>query len=208
MIDPTQLLLFCVTTVLLIFTPGPDIIYVMTRGMTQGRRAALAAATGFALGNFVHTFAAIVGLSALITSSATAYALVRYAGALYLVYLGVRLFRSKASLTGEAPLARLEARVIFRQSVLANVMNPKVALFFLAFFPQFIDRSRGSVPLQMLILGTTFVLLTQLCFSLVALGAGAIGAWLNRKRGFGARAGQFAGSILIGLGLRLAWPQR
>lgn len=208
MISATQLALFAVTSTVLIFTPGPDIIYVMTRGVAQGKKAGLAAAAGFALGNFAHTFFAIVGLSALVTSSATAFACVKYAGAAYLVYIGFKMLRSKSSLAAEGAAVELACRVIFRQSILANIMNPKVALFFLAFFPQFVDRSRGGVPMQMLILGSTFVVLTMLGFGLVALLSGEIGRWLNRSSKAGDRIGQVAGCILIGLGLRLAWPDR
>ena len=208
MVSLTQLALFAVASTLLIFTPGPDIIYVMTRGVAQGRKAALAAAAGFALGNFAHTFFAIVGLSALITSSATAFACVKYAGAAYLMYIGYRMLRSRAALVPEGEAGELQCRVIFRQSILANIMNPKVALFFLAFFPQFVDRARGGIPLQMLILGSTFVLLTMLGFGVVALLSGEIGRWLNRSAGAGNLIGQVAGCILIGLGLRLAWPER
>jgi len=208
MVSLTQLALFAVASTLLIFTPGPDIIYVMTRGVAQGRKAALAAAAGFALGNFAHTFFAIVGLSALITSSATAFACVKYAGAAYLMYIGYRMLRSRAALVPEGAAGELQCRVIFRQSILANIMNPKVALFFLAFFPQFVDRARGGIPLQMLILGSTFVLLTMLGFGVVALLSGEIGRWLNRSAGAGNLIGQVAGCILIGLGLRLAWPER
>jgi threonine/homoserine/homoserine lactone efflux protein len=208
MISLTRLAMFAATSTVLIFTPGPDIIYVMTRGMAQGRRAALSAAAGFALGNFVHTFFAVVGLSALITSSATAFACVKYAGALYLIYLGIRMVRSRAALSALAREKELQCRIIFRQSILANVMNPKVALFFLAFFPQFVEAGRGAVALQMLVLGAVFVLLTMICFGLVALCAGEIGRWLNRRSGAGNLVGRSAGCVLIGLGLRLAWPER
>ena len=208
MISPTRLAMFAATSTVLIFTPGPDIIYVMTRGMAQGRRAALAAAAGFALGNFVHTFFAIVGLSALITSSAVAFAAVKFAGAAYLIYLGVRMLRSGTAFTRPGREAGLECRVIFRQSILANIMNPKVALFFLAFFPQFVDAGTGAVAWQMLVLGVVFVLLTLACFGVVALCSGEIGRWLNRSPRAGNLVGQTAGCVLISLGLRLAWPGR
>ncbi|QWV94317.1 LysE family translocator [Geomonas oryzisoli] len=208
MVSFSQLALFAITSTVLIFTPGPDIIYVMTRGVAQGRKAGLAAAAGFALGNFAHTFFAIVGLSALITSSAAAFACVRYAGAAYLMYIGFKMLRSKASFVQEGGAGELAGWVIFRQSILANIMNPKVALFFLAFFPQFVDRTRGGVPMQMLILGSTFVVLTMLGFGVVALLSGEIGRWLNRSAGAGNRIGQVAGCILVGLGMRLAWPER
>jgi threonine/homoserine/homoserine lactone efflux protein len=124
------------------------------------------------------------------------------------MYVGYQLLTSKAALVSEGEAGHLQSRVIFRQSILANIMNPKVALFFLAFFPQFVDRTRGGVPLQMLVLGSTFVLLTMLGFGLVALLSGEIGRWLNRSSTAGNRIGQGAGCILIGLGLRLAWPER
>lgn len=208
MISLTQFALFSFTSIVLIFTPGPDIIYVMTRGMAQGRRAALSAAAGFAIGNFAHTFFAIAGLSALITSSATAFAAVKYAGALYLMYIGFKMLRSKASLVAGGRLGELQCRVIFRQSILANIMNPKVAVFFLAFFPQFVDASRGQVALQMLTLGSTFVVLTMIGFGIVALLSGEIGRWLNRSARIGNAVGQVAGGVLMALGLRLAWPDR
>lgn len=207
MISQTQLMLFVMTSVVLIFTPGPDVIYVMTRGVAQGRKAALAAAAGFSLGNFVHIFFAVVGLSALLASSARTFQLVKYAGALYLIYLGVRMFLSKAKLAGGGELKPLQGRTIFFQSIIANVLNPKVAIFFLAFFPQFLNKEQGSLPLQMLLLGTLFVVLTLICFSLVALCSGAIGAWLQNKPAIGNRLGRVAGSVLVLLGLRLAWPE-
>ncbi len=207
MISQTQLMLFAVTSVVLIFTPGPDIIYVMTRGVAQGRKAALAAAAGFSLGNFVHIFFAVVGLSALLASSARAFQLVKYAGALYLIYLGIRMFRSKADLAAAGELKPLQGRTIFVQSIIANVLNPKVAVFFLAFFPQFLDKEQGSLPLQMLLLGTFFVVLTLICFGLVGICSGTIGAWLQGRPAIGSRLGRAAGSVLVLLGLRLAWPE-
>ncbi len=207
MISSTQLMLFAATSVVLIFTPGPDIIYVMTRGMAQGRKAALAAAAGFSLGNFVHIFFSVVGLSALLASSARAFQLVKYAGALYLVYLGIRMFCSKVELAGGGGLKPLQGRTIFLQSILANVLNPKVAVFFLAFFPQFLDPQRGSLTLQMLLLGTLFVVLTMICFGLVSFCSGWIGVWLQSKPAIGSRLGRMAGSVLVLLGLRLAWPE-
>ncbi len=206
MISQAHLMLFIATSVVLIFTPGPDIIYVMTRGVAQGRKAALAAAAGFSLGNFVHIFFALIGLSALLASSARAFQLIKYAGALYLIYLGVRLFFSKSGSTDLAAMKPQRGRTIFIQSIVANVLNPKVAIFFLAFFPQFLDHNRGALPLQMLFLGTLFVVLTLICFGLVAFCSGGIGAWLQGKPAIASRLDRAAGSVLVLLGLRLAWP--
>lgn len=204
MISINQLALFCAASILLIVTPGPDIIYVMTRGMAQGRKAAMAAAAGFGLGNLVHTFFAIVGLSALLASSVTAFQFVRYAGAIYLIYLGIKMFLSAASFSSKIDAGNLRCRVIFRQSIIANVLNPKVAVFFLAFFPQFVDHSRGYIKIQMLIFGCTFVLLAVAGFSMVGICSGSIGNWLQKKPEIADKIGKVSGSILVMLGVRLA----
>lgn len=208
MITWPQLSLFCAASLVLIFTPGPDILYVMTRGIAQGRSAAFAAASGFSLGNIVHTLAAVVGLSAILASSATAFGLVKLAGGLYLVYLGIRLFRSgerPVTQNAEAPAKRLG--VIFRQSIIANLLNPKVAVFFLAFFPQFIRPENGSPQLQMLWLGLIFIVLTFMGFNLVGWFAGSLGEWLKMRPNAGRWIHRLAGSVLVGLGLKLAWPE-
>ncbi len=207
MVTWTQLSLFSAASLVLIFTPGPDILYVMTRGIAQGRGAAFAAASGFSLGNIAHTLAAAVGLSAILASSATAFGLIKLVGGLYLIYLGIRIFRAgEASISqnGTKPAKRLG--VIFRQSIIANLLNPKVAVFFLAFFPQFIQPENGSPQLQMLWLGFTFIVLTFIGFNLVGWFAGSLGDWLKRRPDAGRWIHRLAGSVLVGLGLKLAWP--
>ena len=206
MITATQLGLFAAASVVLIFTPGPDIIYVMTRGMAQGKKAALAAATGFALGNFGHTLFAVLGLSALLMSSATAFQVVKLAGAAYLIYLGIKIFRSSSPVAMDAGLAPMTAWAIFRQSIVANILNPKVAVFFLAFFPQFINGQNGSPQLQMIALGCVFVVLVMICFGTLGLCSGWIGVWLRKNQKIETRIGQVAGGILVALGLKLAIP--
>lgn len=208
MISLDQLLVFSLTSLLLIFTPGPDIIYVLTRGVAQGRRAALAAAMGFSLGNIGHTLFAVLGLSAILASSATAFTLVKVAGGLYLLYLGFKLWRADPALALSADGENKAARVIFRQSILANLLNPKVAVFFLAFFPQFVRPAQGQPALQMMVLGLAFVVLTMFGFGLVALGAGALGARLSARPSFSAWLHKGAGAILMLLGLRLIWTER
>ncbi len=208
MITWTQLTLFSAASIVLIFTPGPDIIYVMTRGVAQGRGAAFAAATGFSLGNIVHTLAAVVGLSAILASSANAFMLVKLAGGAYLIYLGIKLFRAgKLDLNQREEGNGKDLWVIFRQSVIANLLNPKVAVFFLAFFPQFIRPENGSPALQMLLLGLTFIVLTFIGFNLVGWFAGVVGSWLKKKPDAGTWIHRAAGSVLIALGLKLAWPE-
>lgn len=206
--DLSHLALFCAASVALILTPGPDNIYVLTRGIAQGRVAALAAAIGFALGNLVHTLFAILGLSALLASSATLFGLVKLIGGGYLVWLGIKMLRSAGTIRTEGEMPPVRPWLIFRQSIVANILNPKVAVFFIAFFPQFIDQQAGSVPLQMIMLGCIFVVLVAILFGLVGWFAGSLGAWLQQRPRTGRRLDLGAGTVLIGLGLKLAWPSR
>lgn len=199
-----QILLFSMTAVVLAFTPGPDIIYVLTRGAAQGRKAGFAAAAGFSLGNLAHTFFAVVGLSALIVSSATAFTVIKLAGACYLAWLGYRIFRSDGMISSASGMKPKAGWAIFRQSVTANLLNPKVAVFFLALFPQFIEGNRGMVAAQTVALGLLFIFWTFVCFGLVAYGSGFLNRWLTERPAFGSRINKIAGTILIGLGVRLA----
>ena len=208
MISIDQLALFSLASLILIFTPGPDIIYVLTRGVAQGRTAALAAALGFSLGNIGHTLLAVFGLSAILASSAVAFTAVKVAGGLYLIYIGYKLWTADPSLALNPAGEHKTARLIFRQSVLANILNPKVAIFFLAFFPQFVRPAQGHPALQMMILGLTFVVLTMLGFGLVALGAGALNTRLAARPSLSAWLHKGAGAVLVLLGLRLVWADR
>ncbi|NCD24720.1 MAG: LysE family translocator [Deltaproteobacteria bacterium] len=208
MVSLDQLALFSLASLVLIFTPGPDIIYVLTRGVAQGRAAALAAALGFSLGNIGHTLFAVCGLSAILASSATAFTLVKLAGGVYLIYLGVKLWRADPGLLLSGNGEHKASALIFRQSILANILNPKVAIFFLAFFPQFVRPDQGSPVLQMLILGLTFVVLTMLGFGVVAMGAGLLNSRLAARPALSAWLHKGAGAILVLLGLRLAWAER
>ncbi len=208
MISLDQFLVFSLTSLVLIFTPGPDIIYVLTRGVAQGRTAALAAALGFSLGNIGHTLFAVFGLSAILASSATAFTVVKIAGGIYLLYVGFKLWTADPALTLSGHGENKTARLIFRQSILANLLNPKVAIFFLAFFPQFVRPEQGLPAMQMLVLGLTFVVLTMFGFGLVALGAGALNSRLAARPSLSAWLHKGAGAILMLLGLRLIWADR
>ncbi len=203
----TNLLLFAGASIVLAFTPGPDIIYVMTRGIAQGRRAALAAAAGFSLGNIVHTSFAALGISAILASSAQAFLIIKILGAGYLIYLGIKMLRAGNGIDMQQEDEQKKPARIFGQSIIANILNPKVAIFFLAFFPQFTDPEMGSVPLQMLTLGLVFIAITFVCFSTVGLAAGQIGHLLQARTNLSRRINQLAGSVLIALGLSLAWAK-
>lgn len=204
--DHAAFLAFLVAALALNFAPGPDMLYVLGRSLGQGRKAGVVSALGIFAGCLVHIAAAALGLAALLQASATAYSIIRYAGAAYLVYLGVRMLLSKdaqaALVNGDgAPPVGL-ARV-FTQGVITNVLNPKVAMFFLAFLPQFVNAARGSVVFQIAVLGLIFDIGGTLVNIGVALFAGHIGNRLRQS----ARAARFqkwiTGSIFIGLGIRL-----
>jgi len=198
--------LFLAASALLAIAPGPDVIYVLTRGIAQGRRAGLAAALGFASGCIFHTVLAAVGIAALIRSSPLAFDLVRYAGAAYLVWIGIQALRHRSAFSIEAAGESRTLATIYRQSVIGNMLNPKVTLFFLAFLPQFVNAEAGHVGWQMALLGVLFMLVTIVVFGAIAIFAGWIGAWVRRKPAIGERLNVFAGLTFIGLGIRVALP--
>lgn len=207
MIDSTQLLLFISASFILAITPGPDIVYTLTRGIAQGRKAAMFAAMGFNFGVIFHTAFAALGLSAILRTSALAYQGIKYAGAAYLIYIGIQTWRSHSASAVEGKCDHLAPSTIFKQTVLCNVLNPKVALFFLAFLPQFVDASKGNVGIQMCILGFVFMLVSFPVFASIALFSGAIGDRLRGNPSIESWLKRVAGGVLVSLGLALAMPE-
>ena len=199
--------LFLIASALLALAPGPDIVYVLTRAITQGRRAGFAAALGFATGVIFHTALAVVGVAALIRSSEFAFMLVRYAGAAYLIYLGVRTLMSQGDVRLGQGGADIALWTVYKQSVIGNVLNPKVTLFFLSFLPQFINMKAGHMEWQMALLGVLFMLQTVIIFGAIAFFSGAIGDRLRTNPAIANRLNIFAGVIFIALGIRVAWPE-
>jgi threonine/homoserine/homoserine lactone efflux protein len=201
--SPTTFALFALAALVLLVIPGPSVLYVVAQSVSGGRRVGVASVLGIHVGTLVHVAAAAVGLSSLIVSSARAFEAVKLAGAAYLVYLGVRRLldrRAHAAAVAEArPLGDA-----FRQGIVVNTLNPKTALFFLAFLPQFVDVSRGSVPLQIVALGMTVVLLGLVSDSLYAMAAGGAGSWLRRSSRVAAGERYVTGGVLVGLGLTTA----
>ena len=199
--DSTRFVLFLAASAALILTPGPAVLYIVTRSMSQGRRAGLVSMLGIGLGNTVHALAAGLGLAALLSSSPLAFAAVKYLGAAYLVFMGVRALAAPAAkgAAAEAPPLPPGARV-FRDAVVVAVTNPKTALFFLAFLPQFADPRSPLAP-QMLLLGFTFVALAMLSDSGYALLAGSLGAWLRGRPGTAASGRWVSAVVYVGLGL-------
>lgn len=203
MLEVDQILLFATTAILLAVTPGPDIIYVITRGITQGRASAMAAAAGFSLGNIFHTAFVILGISAIIKASAIAFTMIKIAGAVYLAYIGIKIFMSKGGETAEKDDKLLKPRTVFLQSIIANILNPKVAIFFIALFPQFVRTQNGNEALQIAMLGMIFIMCTFLVFSACALFSGQIGEHLRKNEKSGNILNKLAGAVLISLGVLL-----
>ena len=205
--ETSTLALFAVAAVTLLVIPGPAVLYIVTRSVDQGRAAGLASVCGVHVGTLVHVAAAALGLSALLVSSATAYDTVRWLGAAYLVWLGVRrlLARDEDLPAAPGPDARRPGlRRIFAQGVVVNVLNPKTALFFLAFLPQFVDTSRGSVPFQVVVLGVAFVLLGLLSDGAYAMAASTGAGWLRRRPGVARASRLVSGGVLVSLGVTTA----
>lgn len=199
---PNDLAVFVTAALVLLLIPGPAVLYIIARSLDQGRSAGLASASGIATGTLVHVFAATVGLSALLVSSATAYSLLKYAGAAYLVYLGIKKLRESPSADAELTHAEpMPLRRLYGQGALVEVLNPKTAIFFFAFLPQFVNPSRGHVSLQFFFLGMLFIVLGLISDSTWALTAGSAAGWLRRHRGFTRNQQYLSGSVYLGLGL-------
>ncbi|HEY2982266.1 MAG TPA: LysE family translocator [Anaerolineales bacterium] len=208
--ETPRLLLFFVAALILLLTPGPAVLYIVARSIDQGRVAGLVSVLSIEAGNFVHVLAATFGLSALLMSSALAFSAVKYLGAAYLIYLGIRKLLSHPVPIQVPGAAAQSLRRIFTQGVLVAVLNPKTALFFLAFLPQFVDSSRGPVARQMLLLGCIFVLMALISDSLYALLADSLGQWVRRSPAFLRGERYVVGGVYVGLGITaaLAGPPR
>lgn len=200
--DPSRLWLFVLAAIALTATPGPNVLYIVTRGIGQGRRAAVTSALGVESALFIHVAASALGVSAIVASSAVAFTAIRWIGALYLVGLGIQAWRSDGlSVTRQELPAR--GRHLFRQGFVVSLLNVKVALFFLAFLPQFVDPSAPVRP-QLLLLGGLFVLSAAVTDLVYALTSGSLGRWLRDRPAFARFQGRVSGTVYIGLGLSAA----
>jgi threonine/homoserine/homoserine lactone efflux protein len=201
--------LFVTTGILLNLTPGPDTLYILGRSVADGRRAGVASALGISVGSIFHTGAAALGLSAFLATSAWAFTFVKMAGGAYLIFLGVRaLIERQHELTMPAHFKRRGAGAAFRQGILTNILNPKVALFFLAFLPQFIDAGAPSKTLAFVLLGLTFVMTGTTWCLIVAWFSSAFSARLRENPTVAGWLSRAVGSLFILLGLRLAFAAR
>jgi len=198
---------FLIAAFALNLAPGPDMLYVIGRSVGQGRKAGIVSSLGVFVGCWVHILAAAFGIAALLRSSPLAFNVVRYAGVAYLIYLGIKMLAQKADLASQQLKAE-SLSVIFRQGAITNMLNPKVAIFFLAFLPQFVDARRGNVVLQILLLGLIFNVGGTLVNLAVAYAGGTLGKLLRRNQSIARLQRRFTGLIFVGLGLRLAWQRR
>jgi threonine/homoserine/homoserine lactone efflux protein len=206
--DASTIAVFAVAAFVLLIIPGPAVLYIVARGIHQGRPAALVSVLGIGVGSLVHVAGAALGLSALLVSSAVAFSIVKYLGAAYLIYLGLRTMLARDARHVAIMPAPRRLRRIFLQGVIVQVLNPKIALFFFAFLPQFVDPGRGAVAGQVLFLGGLLVGMGVCSDGLYALLAGSLSGWLKGSAGFLRSQRYVTGSVYIGLGVTTALTGR
>ena len=201
-VEPETLAVFALAALAILAVPGPAVVDIVTRSIDQGRGAGLTSVLGIHVGTLVHLTAATVGLSAILVSSAMAFTVVKVLGALYLIVIGIRTLFGRADPADTDPQRPpRRRRRDFAEGIVVNVLNPKTALFFLAFLPQFVDPARGQASLQILVLGLTFVLLGLVTDSIWALAAGSAGATLRKSRRWAQVQRYVSGSVFVALGL-------
>lgn len=196
--------LFALAALGLLIVPGPAVTYIVTRSIDQGRSAGLVSVLGIHTGSLVHVAAATLGLSAILASSAVAFTTVKYLGAAYLVVLGIRTWLGRGE-GDRVEIARASLRRLYGQGFVVNLLNPKTALFFLAFLPQFVDPARGAAAGQILVLGAAFVGLGMLSDSTYALVAARLGSWLKTMPRFARNRRLFTGGVLVTFGVAAAF---
>lgn len=203
--DPSTLIPFVIASAILVLIPGPAVLYIVSTGIGRGRRMALASMLGIETGALFHVAAAAVGLSAVVANSVLAYSVIKYAGAAYLIYLGIKTLRSRDDSNPLKIPGATSARGAFQRGVIVNILNPKLALFFLAFLPQFILPARGSVPSpsvpgQLVFLGLLFISVAIVIDGIYAMTSGMIGNLLNRSERFAEGQRKVAGVTYLALG--------
>ena len=205
----TNIFLLFTATVLLCIIPGPDMLYIIARSTTQGRSAGVISCIGIALGGLVQTSAVALGLTGLFLVVPVAYDVVKYAGAIYLVYLGIRTILSREELVRSSSHAEKTSLTrTFWQGTFTTLLNPKVAFFYLAFLPQFVDKTQGHIPIQLLVLGLVFNSTGLVVDTSIALLASLLGIWLQQHTGAAKIIRWLTGGVFIGLGVRLAFSQQ
>jgi threonine/homoserine/homoserine lactone efflux protein len=198
--DISTIILFAAAASVLLIVPGPAVIYIVNRSLDQGKQAGIISVLGIGTGTLIHITAAALGISAVLASSVLAFSILKYAGAVYLIYLGIQKFLSKEELILENSHNKVEHSKIFYQGIIVNLLNPKTALFFLAFLPQFIDPYR-NVTLQILVLGLILVLMGLISDGMYALLAGYLGSWIKKKIKLLRAQKYISGTIYFALGV-------
>lgn len=208
MIEANVLLLFFTTSILLSLSPGPDNLFVLAQAAQQGVKAGFLVTLGLCGGLVVHTTAVTFGLAAVFAASATAFTILKFAGAGYLLFLAWQSFRAGAQTGPANKVDQLSPGKLFRRGIIMNVTNPKVSIFFLAFLPQFVDPRRGPLAMQFLLLGCLFIVATILVFGAVSILAGALGDKLRQSARAQLLLNRVAGTIFAGLAIKLATARR
>jgi threonine/homoserine/homoserine lactone efflux protein len=203
MIDPGMLTLFIPASLLLIIAPGPDILFVVAQGISSGKRAGFFTALGLAFGNSVHTLAAALGVSLIFKTSVVAFTVFKVAGALYLFYLAYKAIKHRKDLMKMNDEDSKPVHHLIARGFIMNVLNPKVALFFLAFLPQFVSKEAGSPLSQILLLGAIFIILVVIVFGAIGLTAGTFGQFLTRSQKANETLNWLCAVVFIGLGIKL-----
>ncbi len=206
--DVTGLLAFVIAALVVLLIPGPGVLYVVARSVAQGQRAGLVSVLGLSAGAFVHVVAATVGLSAVLLASATAFGVVKLLGAAYLIYLGIRAFLTRGSNDYVEASVPRSLRRVFRDGVIVSVLNPKIAVFFLAFLPQFADPLRGSVSQQIFLLGFLYCMLSLCTDGAYALLASHLRHWLGGPVARSPIPRYATGAVYVGLGVSTALAER
>ncbi len=204
MIEASQLIYFIAASAALTFLPGPDIIFVLTQSISQGKIAGIATASGLCTGVLVHTTAAALGVSAIVYQSALAFTVLKYLGAAYLLYLAWQALREGDRVLSSGPAQITDFRALYKKGIFMNVLNPKVALFFLAFLPQFVNLEAGGVSTQMILLGIIFMVQALLIFSVISVFAGTIGNKILERPGIGKYINWGKAGIFTAIGIQLA----
>lgn len=199
---------FLSVAVVLTLAPGPDILFVIAQSLSQGKNAGIATALGLCTGLVVHISAAVLGVSAVIYQSALAFAIVKYAGAAYLLYLAWQAFNEKDAGLALEREERLTLMSLYKKGIFMNVLNPKVSLFFLALLPQFVHPSAGQIPRQMLVLGVIFLVQALVVFTLVSIGAEKLRHWLLSNERIARRIHWLKGVLFAVIGIQIAFSER
>lgn len=206
-LSPDQFWAFLVTAIAVTASPGPDNLMVLGVSMAKGRRYGMMFGLGCALGCLSHTFLAVVGVSALIMASPTAFMALKIIGGVYLLWLGLQALRSSGQVRAVKAEVQPAMRELFVKGLVANAINPKVVMFFLAFLPQFVQPQQGSVSMQMASLGVIFTVQAVVLFVGLGYFAGGVGQWLNKRPRAGVWLDRLAGCVFVGLGLRLLFAR-